>query len=754
MNSRPCDSEARGAFASRHFGGLFCVAASSALLASAAIAEPAAAPTPSGPSASTSTETSSDTGLAEIVVMAEKRPENLQKVPISATVLDAAQLRERETYNIQDLQSQTPGLSIQPPLNAETFINIRGVGIQQINPTSSNGVAFYVDGAFVPSLIDSVDTFYDLNSVEVLRGPQGTLVGSNADGGAIFVNSAQPSFDNIKGYFQQTIGNYSDRRSEGAINLPLGDRVAFRAAFVFESEDSFYSNVGQQPPASAPPLAINQPGNINYQAARLQLAVKPTDDLLVTVRYEPYKSSTAGFAVKPDMNAVPAGKPVYDPYAASIQNQPFTIDYNTPQSLDITGQRLAATVEWHVTDAVEFKSITSNQEGYETDQRDIDASSAPANFYADRRTAVNAFTQEINLLSTGPGNFQWVTGAYFLHTTIPLDLLQNSGPNASFDAIHTNEAVFASGTYQFLPEWSITLGGRYSHDNLPYHESPFPALGNFVTSDSKPTGTFKISWQATPDTLAYASVSSGYKAGGVNLQLPAFGFTPPPFEPETNVVEEIGLKTTFENRLRIDGDIFDSQYKHYQLQENTSAGLPLTQGPGDARIYGAELELTAAFDALKFNVGSAYLHATVPTAFPYTLPNGSTVSIDEGTVIPFAPKWMLTAGVQYDFHFMGNNVLTPRVQFQYQGLQYTNIEHTIPLAFPYGTLYDVVIPSHETVDFQLKYSNGGAWSVEAYGKNLANHVYVSDVLLSANGAAPDISYGAPRQYGARLMYKF
>jgi iron complex outermembrane recepter protein len=741
------DSELRGALKSHLLGSLVLLAAGCAWMGSLAIAQ-------SGPFPAVPAEASGETGLAEIVVTAEKRPENLQKVPISATVLDAAQLKERETYNIQDLQYQTPGLSIQPPLNAETFINIRGVGIQQINPTSSNGVAFYVDGAFVPSLIDTVDTFYDLNNVEVLRGPQGTLVGSNADGGAIFVNSVQPSFDGVKGYFQQTIGNYSDRRSEGAINLPINDIIALRAAFVFESEDSFYTNLGQQPPASTPSLAINQPGNIDYQAVRLQLAVKPTDDFMVTFRYEPYKSSTDGYAVKPDMNAVAPGSPVYDPYAASIQNQPFTIDYNTPQSLDIRGQRLAATVEWHVTDGIEFKSITSNQEGYETDQRDIDASSAPANYYADRRTAINAFTQEINVLSTGPSAFQWVTGAYFLHTTIPLDLLQNSGPNASFDAIHTNEAVFASGTYQFLPEWSVTLGGRYSHDNLPYHESPFPAIGNFATSDSKPTGSFKISWQATSDTLAYASVSSGYKSGGVNLQLPAFGFTPPPFQPETNVVEELGIKTTFDNRLRVDGDIFDSQYKHYQLQENTSAGLPLTQGPGDARIYGAELELTGAFDALQFNVGSAYLHATVPTDFPYTLPNGQTVTIAEGTVIPFAPKWMLTAGLQYDFHFLGSNVLTPRVQFQYQGMQYTNIEHTIPLAFPYGTLYDVVIPSHETVDFRLKYSTGGAWSVEAYGKNLANRVYISDILLSANGAAPDIAYGAPRQYGMRLMYKF
>ena len=181
--------------------------ASAALLAGAAHAQ-------SAPPAAA--DESAGGGVAVVTVTAEKRVENLQKVAISATVRSGAELKEEGVYGIQSLQNQTPGLSIQPPTSAETYINIRGVGIQQTSPVSSNGVAFYVDGMYVPSLIDTVDTFYDLQNVEVLRGPQGTLVGSNADGGAIFVNSAQPSFSGVKGYLQQTIGSYNDYRTKAA----------------------------------------------------------------------------------------------------------------------------------------------------------------------------------------------------------------------------------------------------------------------------------------------------------------------------------------------------------------------------------------------------------------------------------------------------------------------------------------------------------------------------------------------------------
>jgi len=714
---------------------LFLGAAASALMATAAIA----ADEPNAPAATT---------VPEVTITAQRRTESLQKVPIAATVLTGSQLKDQGVDGVQQLQNMTPGLSIQPPESSETFINIRGVGLQQTNPASSNGVAFYVDGVYVPTLIDTVDTFYDLSNVEVLRGPQGTLVGSNSDGGAIFVNSAQPTFDHPKGYFEETIGDYNRRRSEGALNMPLTDYLAARVAFVYETRDSYDKNIG----ASAP----NTPGNVDYEAVRLQLAFKPSDSFEATARYEPYQSRTDGFAVKPDelgFIATNPGSVAYDPVAAALQNQPRTLDYNLPQYYNISGQRSSLNAVWHINSDIEIKSVTAYQTGYESDQTDIDA--AAANLTETRRASFNTFTQELNLLSTSSSPFQWVVGAYYLDSKKPLQLqftnpppLNSVGLNLVSD--QTNEAVFGSGTYTFTPQWSLTLGARYSHDDLPFHEelcTGFPQpCGNYDTSDNETTGTAKLAWQATTSTLVYGSVSSGYKAGGYNLQIPDIGFTPPPFKPETNVVEELGVKTTLDDRhLRIDADVFDSQYDNYQLQEFLG-GLPATQGPGKADIYGAEAEFLGQFSDLEFNVGAAYLHGTVTSNFAYLAPTGPT-TITSGTGIPYAPEWAISAGIQYDFHVL-NGRLTPRVQYQYQAAQYNDITYK---AVP-GP--DQVIPAHSTWDFRLTYAAPEHWSLEGYVTNFTNSVYLSGVNANPQPAPAELSYGPPREFGARLSYRF
>jgi len=691
-------------------------------------------------------------GLAEIVVTAERRTEDLQKVPISATVLGAKELKEEGVLGIQDLQSQTPGLSIQAAASSETFINIRGVGIQQTSPTSSNGVAFYVDGMYVPSLIDTVDAFYDLANVEVLRGPQGTLVGSNSDGGAIFVNSVQPTFDKVKGYVEQTLGNYQDRRTEGAVNLPLSDMFAARIAFVYETRNSFTTNLGPEPPPGIIPSAQNQPGNVDFEAVRLQLTFKPNDDFQATLRFEPYQSRNDNYALKPDMAAISPTSTSYDPYAASIQNRPFVIDYDAQQYQNITGERIGLTGVWHVTDAVELKSVTNYQDGTMSDLTDMDEGTAPSNIYLVRKASFNTFTQELNVLSTAAGAFQWVAGAYYLSTVQPLALSFVNFPQPPFSvsAQHQNEAVFASGTYQFSPQWSVTLGGRYSHDSLPYTEIS-PPIGKTPLTESKPTGTLKVNFQVTPETLTYVSVATGYKAGGNNLQVPPF-FTPPPVPAETNVVEEVGLKTTlFDNHLRFDGDVFNSKYSHYQLQEANPQGLPLTQGPGDADIYGMEAEFTGAFNALQFNLGTSYMHGTVSSDFTYTLPTGTPVTIGKGTEIPFAPKWLANAGVQYTIPTAGGTV-TPRAQVHYQASQFTNIENQI--SFENANLADV-LPARTTADFRLTYAAPQNWDLEAYVLNFTNRTYITEINPSPIGVtAPGLLYGAPRQFGGRFTYRF
>jgi|HubBroStandDraft_4_1064222.scaffolds.fasta_scaffold40878_1 iron complex outermembrane receptor protein len=750
-------------------GALYGVA-SSACIIGAGLLGPS--PVQAQAAAAASESTPAEGSLGEVTITAEKKSENLQTTAVSATVRNGDELKEEGVLNIQDLQLETPGLTIQPPLSSETFINIRGVGIQQTNPASSNGVAFYIDGQAIPSLIDTVDTFYDIQDVEVLRGPQGTLVGSNSDGGAIFINSVQPTFDSFKGYIEQTFGTYDDRRTEGALNMPLTDMFAARIAFVYETRDSFTTNLGAQatsPVAASFPAAQNQPGNVNFNAVRVQLAFKPDEDFEYTLRYEPYSSRTDGFAVKPDEAAVGPLATYFnvpptqfaDPVAEGLQGQAFKIDYDRNQYYNISGQRSTGTGVWHIDSDIELKSVTSFQSGYESDLTDVDASSAPADVYLVRRADFRTFTQEFNLLSTGPGPLQWVIGGYYLNSRGPLSLqfVNGGGGPLSVISYHTNYAGFASATYQFTSQWSFTLGGRYSHDDQPFHELGAVPIPNqtFRVNDSEPTGTAKLSFQATPDTLVYASVATGYKAGGVNLQIPPI-ITPPPFKPEKNVVEEIGLKTTTLNgHLRFDGDLFNSHYTDFQVQEtfvaNPAPGVfipaPYTQTPGSARIWGGEAEFTGAFDQLQANFGASYLHATTSGSFNFTGPTGTPYVIPSGTDVPFAPDWTITAGVQYGFPF-GAGVLTPRLQYQYQGSQFITIAHDI-----YPLNIGTEIPGHGTADFRLTYKAGEHWQLEGYVTNLTNHTYIANALSSPTaGAPPGFAYGAPIQGGGRFTYRF
>ncbi len=693
--------------------------------------------------------------IQQVVVTALRRTENLQKVPVAASVLSGGELQKQGITTVQDLQKNVPGLSIQPAASSETFINIRGVGLQQTNPASSNGVAFYVDGQYVPTLIDTVDTFYDLASVEVLRGPQGTLVGSNSDGGAIFVNSAQPTLDRTKGYIQQTFGNYSDFRTEGAVNVPVTDELAVRLAFVRETRDSFTKNIGN-PTGGQMPQSPNQPGNVNFSAVRLQALYQPSADFSATVRVEPYQSRTDGYANKPDMSSISPANPGYDPYAAKIQNQPFKIDYNTPQYWNITGQRSGLTLKWNGLGFAQVKSITSYQTGSESDMGDVDASSSPGSFTQVRRSTYTTLTQELDLISTQQSPLQWVTGLYYLSEQAPLQLtFSDPAPfhSVSLNLVSKHETIgiFGSATYKITPDLALSVGLRGSHDNLPFQEkicTGFPQpCGNYSTSDSEFNYSAKLNWQIAPSSMAYLSVSTGYKAGGINLQIPDIGFTPPPFRPETNTVYELGAKTTLLDRhLQIDADVFDSQYKNYQLQEFLG-GLPATQGPGSATILGAEAQVKARMGGFTADLNASYLDGTTNKAFSYFLNTGGAAAIGSGTVIPYAPKAVVNAGLEYAFDAF-DGTLTPRVQYQFQDSQFILITHA---AVP-GP--DNVIPAHGTLDFHLTYESPKNWLIEAYVLNLTNSTYLAGVNQNPQPAANWLMYGPPLEFGARLQYQF
>src|SRR6202521_2502999 len=167
--------------------------------------------------------------LGEIVITAQRRVERLDQVPIAASVVSGAELTARGVSSLDDLGSLAPALNVQNQ-QALSYVNIRGVGLQTTNPTTSSGVANYSDGFFIPHETAINDAYYDVGQIEVLRGPQGTLVGQNSTGGAIFVNSVRPTFERVTGFIQQTFGDYGYSQTQAAANVPVSDHLAIRIA--------------------------------------------------------------------------------------------------------------------------------------------------------------------------------------------------------------------------------------------------------------------------------------------------------------------------------------------------------------------------------------------------------------------------------------------------------------------------------------------------------------------------------------------
>ena len=683
--------------------------------------------------------------LEDIVVTAERRQQSLQSVPISATVLNANELARRGVTSLNQIQQVAPSVAINT-YNRSTYINIRGVGIAQSAPTSNPGVAYYLDGVLIPHEQFIGQSFYDIGSIEVLRGPQGTLTGQNSTGGAIYVRTPEPEYSTMSGYFDGTAENYSHYRAAAAVNLGLNDNVAVRVAAVHDQRDSFTNNLA----------GVSTPGNSNLDSARINIALRTSDNLLkVNLRGE-------WFDYKTDNNAVKNR-------ADTVSADPFTIEEDARSYLNQHGYRLAGEARYDLSDAVQARGLVSWQDGYTHDQTDGDrtATSAPrpptANVgrISQSSTDFRTLIGEVNLLSINKGPLQWVVGGFLLSESVPVTLLTDNFHTTEFvsgnsftytEAKNRSKSLFGQLNLFVTPELELIAGGRYSWDKQIYRRDAVSSTvynPAYVSSESshKLTGKLGVNYHLGRNLL-YATVSKGYKAGGVNLTVNS-----PNFGPETNLVYEAGFKTELADRhLRVNGDIYRSTYKNIQLS-SLVGGLPVTQNALSGHSYGGELETTAQFGGFSASGGIGYLHARFAnsscisdTNSPGTDPGCPTNLrfVPEGRDLPFSPKWTINGGVQYAAALGGDFVLTPRVQYSHLPSQYAT-------PFPSTATF---VPGRSLWDARLTLDIGERYKIEGFVQNIGNKTYIASQVQSSSSATGGILYGAPRTYGVRAVVKF
>jgi iron complex outermembrane receptor protein len=698
-----------------------------------------------------SAQGSSGAILEEVMVTAERRAENLQDIPISASVFTADALADMGIKNVHDLQQVSPSLAINT-YNRSTFINIRGVGLAQSAPTTSPGVAFYIDGVFIPHEFTIGTSFYDIAAIEVLRGPQGTLTGQNSTGGAVYARTPQPEFGKWSGFVDQMIADYDWTKTTAAVNVPVGEKLAFRVAGVLETRDSFTKNI--RVPGSFQGPRLSQPGNVDTRGYRVAMAYQPSDILRINLRYEDYLNDYENNAVKNRNDA--------------ITKNPFIIEEDAISYLVQDGYRTSGEILLDATENVRIRWLSAFEHGIYEDMSDGDRTAttpprSPSNPTAQGRvsygrTKINTAVHELNVLSMGESDLTWVAGAFHMTDTTDIAIvrynLSTVLPNTTPTAFTltkseiTSQSVFAQVGYRFSPQWQLTVGARYSDDEQVYDRATNVADEPGIQRSSETTGRVALNWNVSDDVLLYASLSKGYKAGGVNLRP-----IDPNFGPETNTVTELGAKTTLlDGHLRANGAIFYSDYKDIQYLSLVNQ-VPLQQNAASATSRGVELELLGVWGGFQFNAGIAYLDAefskqsVLNDAWLRPLgpggPVGGNGTVRKGDPMPFAPEITANLGMQYSFN-VGNGTLTPRVQVSY-------IDEQLSTPFRHE---ETIVPSRTIADVRVTYEPNSSWRFEAFATNVTDKTYIASQLQNSSSFDGGIIYGPPRVIGGRFTYSF
>ena len=698
-----------------------------------------------------------------IIVTAQRREENLQDVPIAATALSGDQLEDKAVQSLEDLQYAAPSVSITDQGLTQS-VNLRGIGIASGSPAVANGVATYIDGIFQPPIVTS-SSFYDIASVEVLRGPQGTLVGSNSTGGAIFINTQNPSTDRVKGYTELSYGSYNLRSAEGAVNLPVSDTLAVRVAGVSRWRDSYYDDLGPY---------NNKPDSLDEQAGRIGVLFQP-ENFRLLAKAEWVDKNTGGYAYRPI-----DGTTFENNRQADIRD----LTYNAPTLNHERAFNSSLELRYELSGGVVLRSLTGYTNKrinnlYDSDGAYQASAIDPTVSFTqtqDQFVREREWTQEFNVISPTDGAFNWILGGYYQKNKIDVIIEGRTGdPFTDATAIVNYQdkqtlGAFAQLGYKITPALELQVGARYSHYKVDSSgsvtigtESPIFPPGGLVVADlagshkdGRLTGKVALNWNVNEDNLLYVFAARGYKPGGANNAVSEFG-------PETVWDYEFGWKGAFlDNHVRTQLGAFYMKYSDFQFDAlDITTGQSGVTNIANASIKGLEFQAQAQLGGFRFDGGLAYVDSNLdeitlvdvrnlppaPVRLPQctlTSPPGtcfdytSYIGVGGGGPNLFSPKWSYNFGAQYEA-WLGEDVsLTPRLNYAYVGSRWTNLFYNPQLDYLSGR-------GLLSAQLTLRYKD---IEIEGYATNLTNKKYVSG--QSGNSEF----YGAPRELGVRVSVRF
>ena len=703
--------------------------------------------------------------IDEIIVTARKREESLQDAPISIQAFTADGLERRNVTDSSQIAEFTPNLRFDRAAaiggsNSSAVVYIRGIGQDTAIPTIDLGVGTYVDGVYLARSVGSVLDLVDVERIEVLRGPQGTLFGRNTIGGAINITSKKPT-DEFEADLSTHYGSDELINVLGRVNVPIVEGLlAARASMMYRNRDGYVFR----------PDGTDL-GDEDTFAARLAVRLTPTAPVSFdfSLDYTNSESNGAPFvltevvetAAFPQFNnafIAPPGQCFFGPggppspignlncFNPQFVDSSLNTDFGTlePQDdLEIWG--LAFTGEWEISDNITAKSITSYRDT--ASRFRIDQDHSPLLIaHVDTTFEQEQFSQEVQLTGDFFGDrLNGILGFYyFFEEGVTFETVSFSPvvfqSGGEFD--NTSLAFFGQSTFDITDRLNVTAGVRYTDDTKRFTPDTFvtsnnnalvpaPLLGFGVgqVPPSPPSGflllpaseaevdfeevTFlaNVSYDVTEDLTTYFTFSQGFKSGGFTQRVFPPEAEVPSFEPETVDVFEVGVKSeAFDRRLRINGAVFYTDYEDLQFVVQDVSVAPVVRNAASATIKGFEIDMTAIpMEGLLIEAGVGFVDAEYD-------------DVDVGTGVTTAnelvktPKWSSSLGVSYRIPVAGASSITPRVDWSYSGSYFNNAINS-PQIFQ---------ESYNIVNVGLTYENDDlGLTLSAIGKNLSDEQFIS-----------------------------
>jgi iron complex outermembrane recepter protein len=718
--------------------------------------------------------------LEEVVVTAQKRAQNLQDLNIAITAFSSEDLRDLGMQSASDIATQSPNVTIKQLYNnAFPIVTIRGVGMNYFGSNSPSAAAVHVDEIYTGSPAILGFQLFDIDRVEILKGPQGTLYGRNTTAGTVNFVSRKPGSE-TEGYVNLSYGRFDQTRIEAAFGGMISDNLSGRIAGVYDYSDGWIKNR----------LTGDNEGGADKFALRGLLSWDVSEDLRVLFNLHggvnnsetgQYKHVVNGTACPGVINPNPGNCTDLAGYS-DPDLDPFSGEYNFTGNYDVDMIGGSVTINWDLP-GFSVISITSYDE---LDQFYVDDADASPFRSIDQiyDESFDQFSQEIRLVSNNNSNLSWIAGIYYANEDNSFfrdaDLADAFGGGSELlFYVHADQATesaagFGHLEWQFTESLKLTLGGRYTWEKKEFdflNNFSFGTAGDLVAVPPRETrngpiprtdlrgeseswndfsGKVAIDWTPVDDLLLYFSFSKGFKSGGYPAGLTLTPDRVLAFDPEEVLSYEVGFKSSLvDGRVRFNGAIF--YYDYSDKQENafitapgTGATIPIQvlTNAGQVEVLGVELDLQwLVTERLDLVAGLGYLDTEIKEFVDNRITSGTASSI-VGNEIPNAPAFSFNGRAKYTLPVNGGGLVAVMTDFSFQDNTH----------FQLSNRSDLAESGYWVVNGRAQYSSpDGSWNAALWVKNLLDEEYLVDAQ-DFDAGYNLFNYGAPRSYGLSVGY--